>query len=301
MNFKETMMACSLCPRECAADRTSDRLGWCKSTDKVKIARAALHFWEEPCISGDKGSGTIFFSNCNLGCVYCQNYDISHDGNGLEVDQERLTEMMLNLGRMAHNVNLVTPAHYISQISGALREAKFRGLKCPVVYNTNGYEKVESLKMLEGLVDIYLPDIKYFKDSYAVRYSKANRYFELASAAVEEMLRQTGHLYIGPDGMACKGLLVRHLVLPGMYEDSVEILRWIRKHLGKYIHLSVMAQYCPNKHLERYCEIDRKITREEYEMVVDEVYDLGFENVYLQELESASSEYTPPFDLTGVI
>jgi len=281
--------------------REPDSLGWCKSTQKIKIARAALHFWEEPCISGKNGSGTIFFSNCNLGCVYCQNYQISHCGDGVEIELQKLVEIMLKLGKNAHNINLVTPAHYINQIAQAIKTAKKSGLKVPIVYNTNGYEKTESLKMLDGLVDIYLPDIKYFDDKFSIRYSKANKYFEFASSAVMEMLRQVGHLCTDDNQIAYKGLLIRHLVLPGMCDESIKILRWIRKNLGKYIHLSLMAQYCPNEHLEDFPEINRKITSEEYETVVNEIYDLGFENVYLQELESASSQYTPPFDLTGVV
>lgn len=289
------MTNCNLCPRKCGVDRTIS-LGYCGCTDKIKVARAALHYWEEPCISGTNGSGTVFFSGCNLKCEYCQNKYISKGCFGKEISVERLAEVFVELQEKgANNINLVTPTHYVAQIIKALDIAK---LNIPVVYNTGGYESAETIKRLDGYVDIYLTDIKYYSDELAIKYSKAPDYYKTSVMALEEMINQKPKA-VFDNNILKSGVIVRHLVLPSNKNDSINILRNLKEKFGtdKFL-LSLMSQYTP---YEKYVfhELNRKITSMEYNAVVNEALKLGFDG-FMQEKSSAKEEYTPSFDLTGV-
>ncbi len=292
---------CKICPRKCNIDRSKSK-GFCGADNKIHIARAALHHWEEPCISGSHGSGTIFFCGCNLKCVYCQNIEISrYKNNGARITEDRLAQICYELKEKgAHNINLVTPTHYLSQIKNVLSEIK-RDIGIPIVYNCGGYELSDSLNTLDGLIDIYLTDIKYMDNALAKKYSLADNYFSIAVNALSEMIRQTGRPTFDKDGLMQKGVIVRHLVLPSHRKDSIEILKYLKTNYGtdKFI-LSLMSQFTPNNNLSDFPEINRKITSFEYNSVTDCAYDLGFTNAYIQEKSSAAKEYTPPFDLTGV-
>ena len=291
---------CSLCPRDCHVDR-SKKVGFCKSSDKLKVARAALHYWEEPCISGTNGSGTVFFSGCNLNCCFCQNYNISNDCFGKEISVDRLGEIFLELqDKGANNINLVTAVQYVPSIIEALDKVKHK-LHIPVVYNNGGYESVETLEPLKDYVDIYLPDIKYFDSEISKKYSRAEDYFEKASKAVIKMIDNVGELKFNEKGIMQRGVIVRHMVLPSHYKDSIKILNWITDNLPKDKFLvSLMSQYTPFYKAEKYPEINRRVTTFEYNKVVDEALKLGLDKGYLQEKTSAKEEYTPPFDLEGV-
>ncbi len=292
---------CSLCPRNCHVKRTQGQLGYCGAGIQPKIARIALHDWEEPPISGEKGSGAIFFSNCNLKCCFCQNYRISHESFGKEVPVPTLAQKFLQLQSMgAHNINLITGAPYVPQIAQAIQIAKGMGLSIPVVYNTSAYEKVDTLRMLEGLVSIYIPDLKYIDPELGKEYSDAPNYFAVASIAIQEMARQCGPAIFDKAGIMSSGLLVRHLVMPGRIEDSLRCLEWIKYNLPDGAYTSIMAQYLPLHHAQNHPEINRKLTQEEYNLVIAKVFELGLENGFIQELEAASAEYVPEFDLTGV-
>ena len=295
---------CFLCPRNCGADRAvqGSDYGRCHVSDTVRIARAALHMWEEPCISGEEGSGTVFFSGCSLGCVFCQNRDISGGVTGKDISVQRLSEIFLELQeKHANNINLVTPGHYVPQIAGALRLAKENGLKIPIVYNTGSYEKTETLRMLEGLVDIYLPDFKYMSEKLAKKYSDASDYAEKAKSAVAEMGSQAGTPRFDDRGMMKKGVIVRHLVLPGNVDDSKAVIRYLYETYKDDIFVSIMNQYTPMPGIEAdYPELGRKVTEEEYEDVVDYAIELGVENGFIQEGETAQESFIPPFDLEGV-
>lgn len=290
---------CRLCPRGCSIDRTKET-GYCgiqNSPDTVRAAKAMLHFGEEPPISGSRGSGAVFFSGCNMKCVFCQNYSISRDSFGKDISVSRLSEIFLELQAMgAHNINLVTATHFVPQVIKALETVKSR-LNLPVVYNCGGYESTETLKRLEGLVDIYLPDIKYFDDTYAVRYSGAAGYFNSAKAALEEMLRQTGKYEI-KDGIMKHGVIVRHLILPGLYKDSIKIFKALEEYHDRIL-ISLMRQYFPGGRAKDFPEINRRVTTFEYRKVLDVCCDLGFEG-FTQEKEAATDEMTPDFDLSGV-
>ena len=291
-------MKCELCPRRCGADR-SVKAGFCGMGDKIRVARAALHHWEELCISGTNGSGTVFFSGCVLRCVYCQNYRISAEGYGRDISTERLAELFMALREQgAHNINLVNPTHFVPQIIEALDMVRDR-LGIPVVYNSGGYERVETLRSLEGYVDIYLPDIKYFDDETAVELSSAPRYFDTAMTAVEEMLRQTGKpLFSGE--LLQKGTVVRHLVLPYHHKDSVEIIRRVGERFGNDVLFSLMSQYTPFYKAREIKRLNRRITTFEYQKALDAVMAAGLEG-FMQQRSSAKEEYTPDFDLTGII
>ena len=294
------MGVCNICPRNCNVDR-SEKTGFCSMTDTVRISRAALHMWEEPCISGEKGSGTVFFSGCNMKCVFCQNKEISTGGFGKDITVERLAEIFLQLQQKgALNINLVTPTHYTLQIIEAVKLAKSRGLTLPIVYNTSSYEKPETIKMLEGTVDIWLPDFKYTDNIAAQRYSKAKDYVQFAKAAIDEMVRQQPECVFDDDGIIQKGVIVRHLVLPGQVNAAKKAVQYLYDRYGDSIFISIMSQYTPCTDLGAYPEINRKITPEEYDEVVDFAVDIGVENGFLQEGESASESFIPPFDLTGV-
>ena len=291
---------CRLCPRRCGVDRSS-RTGYCGVGDQVQLARAALHFWEEPCISGQRGSGTVFFSGCALKCVFCQNYQLSAEHFGKEVSIQRLAEIFLELqAQGAHNINLVTGGHFVPQIVQALMLVK-NELKIPVVYNSSGYETVETLQQLRGWVDIYLPDLKYCSRERSARYSHAPDYFEVATRAVMEMFSQVGPVQFDEEGMLKKGVIVRHMVMPSGVEDSMDILTWIAEHLPlDDILVSVMSQYTPFYKSADYPEINRRLTQEEYDWVLDWMECMGIEQGFVQELSSAKEEYTPDFSLQGV-
>lgn len=291
---------CNLCPRSCLIDRAR-QTGFCGCGPRVRVARAALHFWEEPCISGTRGSGTVFFSGCTLRCCYCQNYRISSDGFGKDITIGRLSEIFLELQQQgAHNINLVTATQYLPQVLEALDLARPR-LKIPVVYNCGGYERVEIIRALKGYADIFLPDLKYFSDEMSSNYSKARDYFTVASKAVTEMICKTGAPVFDSEGIMQKGVIIRHLVLPGGRKDSIKLLRWMKETLpkGQFL-LSLMSQFTPTRGCAEHPEINRRITTFEYQSVVDEAVRLGLTDGFMQERSSAKEEYTPPFDLEGV-
>lgn len=298
----ELLKECRLCPRECGVNRLEGQRGRCGAVgETVKVARAALHYWEEPCISGSRGSGAVFFSYCPLGCVYCQNREISWGDAGKEIAVSRLAEIFLELqGKQAHNINLVTPTHYVPQIILALREAKEKGLSIPVVFNCGGYEKPETLKLLEGLVDVWLPDFKYVSTEHAAKYSGAADYLENAKAALSEMVRQAGKPVFDIHGIMTRGVIVRHLVLPGMSKESKKILRYLHRTYGDRIYLSIMSQFTPLENVRDYPEIDRTVTESEYENLLDFAVNIGIENAYIQEGGTADESFIPPFDCEGV-
>ncbi len=292
---------CTLCPRECHVDRTRGETGYCGRTHELLVARAALHYWEEPCISGEKGSGTVFFSGCSLGCVYCQNRNIAQGLAGKSITVDRLAEIFLELrDKGAENINLVTPSHYAPQITEAISLAKGKGLTLPIVYNCSGYEKLTTLKLLEGSIDIYLPDFKYMDRTPALRYSGCSDYFETVSEAISEMVRQTGEPVFDERGMLLKGVIVRHLTLPGYLEDSKRILMYLYHTYGDRILISIMNQFTPLEAVKEYPEINRRITEEEYEELVDYAIELGIECGYIQEGETASESFIPEFNNEGV-
>ncbi len=294
------MQGCQLCPRRCGANRAAGQQGRCGADDSLKVARAALHFWEEPCLSGTTGSGTVFFAGCPLGCRFCQNHEISARCFGKAIDTGRLAEIFLELqGQGAANINLVSPTQYMPQIIGALDRARPE-LHIPVVYNTGGYERVETLQQLEGYVDIWLPDAKYADPQRAARYSSAADYPDVAFAAIGEMLRQAGPPSFNSSGMLRRGVIVRHLVLPGGMQDSFAVLdRLAELRQGQEFLLSLMSQYTPYRTDDRCPELNRRISSYEYRRVCDYARQLGFEG-FAQERSSAKEEYTPAFDLSGV-
>lgn len=293
-------MKCSICPRKCNVDRTKT-YGFCEASEDLKIARASIHMWEEPCISGSNGSGTIFFSHCNMKCIFCQNYDISTKNIGYKVSVSRFAEICLELQSLgANNINLVTPTHYVDKIIEGIKFAKEKGLKIPIVYNTSGYENVDTIKKLDGIVDIYLPDLKYYSDEYAIKYSRSPKYFEYATKAIEEMYKQVGKNIFNEDGMMTKGVLVRHLMLPGLANDSKKIIKYLYDTYKDNIYISIMNQYTPIRKLE-YDNLNRKITKEEYENMIDYAYDLGIRNCFVQDEETQSESFIPIFDGRGVL
>ena len=316
---------CCLCPRNCHVDRTQGKTGYCGQTDQIRAARAALHMWEEPCISGDAGSGAVFFSGCPLGCVFCQNHSIAAGRLGKTIATERLAEIFLELqDQKAWNINLVTAGHCAPQVVRALELAKGQGLKLPIVYNTSGYEKVETLRMFEGLVDIYLPDFKYLSAELADAYSHAADYPQVAKLALQEMVRQVGSAQFeivsgenfgrvtdelltdvdygdGELERMLQGVVVRHLVLPGYVEESKNVIRYLYETYGNQIYISIMNQYTPMSGIEvQYPELGRKITLREYDEVVDYAIESGVENGFIQEGETAEESFIPEFDTSGV-
>lgn len=296
------MEKCELCPRKCGVDRSVSR-GYCGMGDQLTAAKAMLHYWEEPCVSGERGSGAVFFSGCVLKCVFCQNYDISAEQKGKIISAERLVKIFLELQQQgAHNINLVNPTHFVPQIINAVQTARDRGLSLPIVYNSGGYERVETLRMLDGIVDIYLPDVKYFDNGLAKALSDAPDYFETAMSALSEMIRQTGKPQLDPNGIMRRGTIVRHLVLPGQYKDSIEIIKRVGERFGGDILFSLMSQYTPFgkvKTDKRFEKFNRRITTFEYRKALDAVYETGM-NGYMQEKSSAKEEYTPEFDFSGL-
>ncbi len=289
---------CEICPHKCGVDRTKNEIGRCKSTDKVKIALYSVHHFEEPCISGENGSGTVFFSNCNLNCIYCQNYEISQQGKGREISIEELAEIFIEQqNRNVENINLVTPTSYTLQIIEAIKIAKKKGLVIPIIYNTNGYEEVETLKLLEGYVDVYLPDLKYYDDGIGKKYSKIDNYFEIATKAIQEMYRQVGSPVLDERGMIRKGLMIRHLVLPNYIENSKKVLKWIKENIDKNVYIDIMAQYFPTYQAKNDSKLNRKLTKEEYQEIEEYVYQLDIKNGYMQELGEHEEEYVPKWDI----
>lgn len=292
----EYLEKCTICPHECKINRNSGQVGRCKSKDTVKIALYSIHNFEEPCISGKKGSGTVFFSNCNLNCVFCQNYEISQQGKGKEVTIERLAEIFLEQQeRNVHNINLVTPTSYVPQIVEAIKIAKNEGLNLPIVYNTNGYEKVQTLKLLEGYIDIYLPDFKYSNDLLAKRLSKVDNYFEITTEALKEMYRQTGKAVFNSDGMMTKGMIIRHLVLPNHILNSKRVLKWINDNMAD-VYVSVMAQYFPTFRAKEIKDINRKLNKKEFQEIQNYLYQLNLKNGFIQELGEHEEEYVPKWE-----
>lgn len=294
MNMLES---CMLCPRNCKVNRHKS-VGFCGASDKVKLAYYSLHQWEEPIISGENGSGTVFFSNCNLRCLFCQNKKISTDRNsyGKEISNDKLKEIFLKLQDLgAHNINLVTPTHYVPQIIDVLKEVKNKNLKIPVVYNTSSYENVSTIESLKGLIDIYLADLKYFDDELGSKYSKCNDYFKYASLAIGEMYKQTGKFQI-KDNLLVSGLVVRVLVLPGHVDDSKKIIKYLYDTYKDNIIISIMNQYTPVCKINDFPNLNRKLTDEEYDEVIDYACSLGIENAFVQEGETQSESFIPDFD-----
>ncbi len=327
-------MTCDLCPRKCRADRTLGQSGFCGESSQIRAARAALHFWEEPCISGTTGSGAVFFTGCTLHCVFCQNRNIARGEVGKVISENRLSEIFLELQEQgANNINLVTAGHFLPGVTRALEKAKTEGLKIPIVYNTSSYESAESIKRLDGLVDIYLPDLKYVSPKLSKKYSNAENYFETASACIEEMVRQTGEpvFYRGGEEFGAeqyndiaaeetenafydelrgeeksseilmkRGTIVRHLLLPGQVEDSKRVIKYLLETYGEMIYISIMNQYTPMPGIEEYPELARKVTDAEYDEVVDYAIELGIENAFIQTGDVAEESFIPEFDYYGL-
>lgn len=289
-------MHCTLCPRNCKADRSKGETGFCGTDSRIKIARAALHFWEEPCLSGTNGSGAVFFSGCNLRCVFCQNYKISTCRTGKYITEEELAEIFLELQRQkAHNINLVTATHFVPQVINALNIAKEKGLKIPVVYNCGGYESVDTLSTLKGHVDIYLPDFKYFDNRYAIKYSSAKNYRETAEAAIAEMYKQTGDAEFDKDGIMKHGVIVRHLMLPGLLFDSKKIIDYLYNTYGSRIWISIMNQYTPLEHVKKFPELTRPVDKRCYDKLIDYAAEIGVTNAFIQEGGTVGENFIPEF------
>jgi len=292
---------CTLCPRNCNVNRNNNELGFCNMNSKLMVARAALHFWEEPIISGNNGSGTVFFSGCNLKCVFCQNFQISTNNFGKKISIHRLSEIFLELQEKgAHNINLVTPTHFVPQIIEALKISKKNGLVIPIVYNSSGYENQDTIKLLDGYIDIYLPDFKYFDNKYALKYSKCPNYFEYASKSLEEMIKQVGTPKFNDNGILVKGVIVRHMMLPGLLNDSKKIIRYLVDKYNDYIFISIMNQYTPTNNLNKYKEINKTVSKNDYDELINYAVDLGIKNGFMQEGETQKTSFIPEFDTTGV-
>ncbi len=289
---------CMLCPHNCKVNRLNGQIGRCKCNDKIKVALTSLHRFEEPCISGENGSGTVFFSNCNLNCMFCQNYEISHLGKGKEITVDELANIFIEQQKQgAHNINLVTPTMYVIQIIEALKIAKERGLNIPIIYNTNSYENVETIKMLDGYIDVYLPDLKYFSNDLCKKYSKVNNYFENATKAIKEMYNQVGAPKFDENGMIKKGVIIRHLILPNYMQNTKNILKWIKENMPDDVYVSVMSQYFPSYKALEDDKINRKINKKEYKSIEDYIYMIDLKNGYMQDyVENENEEkYVPEF------
>ena len=299
--IKEKLEACNVCPRNCNVDRANGKIGYCKCNDKVKVALVSTHDFEEPCISKTNGSGTIFFSNCNLNCMFCQNYEISQLGKGREITIDRLAEIFVEQQRRGvNNINLVTPTMYAYQIIEAIKIARNKGLNIPVIYNSNGYESVQTIKDLNGYIDVYLPDFKYYSDEIAIKYSKTPHYKEIASEAIKEMYNQVGPAQFDENGIIKKGVIIRHLILPNHVQNSKNILKWIKENMPQDVYVSVMAQYFPTYKAKEDDLLNRKITIKEYRAVENYLYSLELENGYMQDLGKHEEEYVPEFDFRNV-
>ena len=292
---------CLLCPRKCGINRRTGQTGVCGVSCEIKVARAALHYWEEPCISGKRGSGAVFFSGCSLHCVFCQNREISDGKEGKVISKERLSDIFIELaGKGANNINLVTPGQYIPDIVWAVNDAKSRGMKLPIIYNTSGYENVTELKLLEGIVDVYLPDFKYMDSTLSARYSRAKDYPSVAKQALSEMVRQQPDVVIDDaTGLIQKGVIVRQLLLPGHVNDAKAVLKYLYDTYHDHVYISMMSQFTPIA-LKNYPEINRTVTRREYERLVDYALEIGITNAFIQEGDVAKDSFIPAFDCEGV-
>lgn len=299
--MKEQRTGCMLCPRECNAERQKGEKGICGVAGMGIVgARAALHMWEEPCISGEQGSGTVFFSGCPLRCVYCQNYGIANAQQGISISEDRLAKIFIELQEKGvANINLVTPTHYTPEIIRAVKNARAHGLSVPVVYNCSGYEKVDTLKKLDGIVDIYLTDFKYMDKEMAKRYSRAEDYPEVAKMALEEMVRQCGAAEFDEQGMMQRGVITRHLLLPGYLKNAKDVVKYVYNTYGNQVYLSLMNQYTPLPHVSDYPELNRQVAEEEYEELVDYAIEIGVENGFIQEGETAEESFIPAFNNEG--
>ena len=296
----ELLKSCEICPHRCKVDRRIER-GFCGAGEKIRVALVSLHKWEEPCLNGENGAGTIFFSHCNLKCVFCQNFKISHENFGEDISVERLTEIFLEQQeRGAANIELVTPVHYVPQICLAIDAAKSSGLKLPVVWNSNGYELPETLELLKNRVDIFLPDLKYFDDKIANSFSGVNDYFSVASKAIEKMFELVGEVKFNDRGLMTRGLFVRHLVLPNFRSDSMQIVEWLYKTFGDKIYISLMNQYTPIFHAADFKKIDRRLTSFEYKSVIRHAEKIGVKNCFIQVGKTADEKFIPNFNLSGV-
>jgi len=300
MCMKDVLNECRLCPRNCSVNRNCGEVGYCNAGSEITIAKYYLHKWEEPCITGDNGSGTIFFTYCNLRCLFCQNYKISTLNYGMNISIERFSEICLELqDKGATNINLVTPTHFVPLIIDGLKLAKSRGLSIPIVYNSSGYENVDTIKMLDGIVDIYLPDFKYYSNEYSVKYSKCNDYFKHACEAISEMVKQKGSCLFDEDGNMTSGVIVRHLLLPGMEDDSKRILKYLYDSYGDKIFISIMNQYTPIREC-KYKELNSKVDDSVYDDVIDYAWDIGIRNAFIQEDGSQSESFIPAFEINSL-
>ena len=292
------LKSCKICPHKCRVNREAGQIGRCRCDDKIKIALASIHYYEEPSISGKNGSGTVFFSNCNLNCIYCQNYEISQLGKGKVITIEELADICIKQQEKGvNNINLVTPTMYAYQIIEAIKIAKRNGLNIPILYNTNGYERVETIKALEGYIDVYLPDLKYYSNLLSKKYSNVDNYFEVATNAIKEMYKQVGTAQFNEDGIIQKGVIIRHLVLPNHLQNSKHILKWIKENMPEDTYVSVMAQYFPTYKAKEDKNINRKLTKKEYEEIENYLYTLQLEKGYMQELGEHEEEYVPKWDV----
>ena len=295
----KNLTKCEVCPRKCKVNRANGNLGNCKASSTMEISNVSLHMFEEPCISGENGSGIIFFTHCNLHCIYCQNYEISQNlQKGKEVTAEELANIMIKQqNKGANNINLVTPTMYAYQIKEAIKLARKKGLILPIIYNSNGYENIETLKDLEGYIDIYLPDLKYYSNELAIKYSNAPDYFSIATNAIKEMIRQVGAPKFDENGIIKKGVMIRHLVLPNHMQNTKNILKWIKENIPEDVYINVMAQYFPTYKAKEDNLINRKLTRTEYKEIENYFYILNFKNGYMQELGEHEEEYVPKWDI----
>ena len=294
-------MKCNLCPRNCNVDRDKNELGYCMAPSEMVIARYSKHMWEEPVISGDNGSGTIFFSYCNMRCCFCQNYEISEFHKGRKVSIKEFSDIVLDLQKSGvHNINLVTPTMFVPKIKEGLLLAKRNGLKIPVVYNTSSYENVDTIKMLDGYVDIYLPDLKYYDDFYGEEYSHCKNYFYYASRAIDEMVKQVGNVEVDSQGIMRKGVIVRHMIMPGHIEDSKRIIKYLYDTYHDSIIISIMNQYTPVRD-SKFDNLNRKVSEEEYNSVINYAYDLGVRKAFIQEGDTQEVSFIPDFDIFNAI
>ena len=295
----EELKSCNICPHKCGVNRLNGIKGRCKCDNKIKIALASVHNYEEPCISGKNGSGTVFFSNCNLNCIYCQNYEISQLGKGKEITIEHLAQIFIKQQeKNVNNINLVTPTMYVPQIIEAIKIARKKGLNIPIIYNSNGYENVETIKKLNGYIDIYLPDLKYYSNEIAKKYSKIDNYFETAISAIKEMQKQVGNPIFNEKGIIQKGVIIRHLILPHHLLNTKNILKYVKENFGENTYISIMAQYFPTYKAKEDKLINRKLTKKEYKEIENYLYLLNLKNGYIQELGEHEEEYVPNFDLS---
>lgn len=300
MFMKDVLNECKLCPRNCSVNRNCGEVGYCKAGNEIVIAKYYLHKWEEPCITGENGSGTIFFTYCNLRCLFCQNYKISNLNYGHVISVNRFSEICLELqDRGATNINLVTPTHYVPLIIEGIKLAKKNGLVIPIVYNSSGYENVDTIKMLDGIVDVYLPDFKYYSDKYAIKYSKCKDYFNYASAVIDEMVRQKGGCKFDDNGNIVSGVIVRHLLLPDMEEEAKKILKYLYDKYNDNIYISIMNQYTPVRFC-KYDELNKKIDNFVYDEVIDYAWNIGIRNAFIQEEGTQSESFIPDFDLKSL-